>query len=304
MMRVRIQGGLLLLCLLMTSSFVKAATSIELVRQSRFVAGAVQTGFWINGTFVGAMKSGRMRIDVPPGDHRIEASNALPCDSLFADGGCDENPFPNEKYDLLLVLTEGETAVVEAYMADGNPWLILRQLNTDLPRWVQKVEVVTADIGVVKDRYVSPIERSMAERCLNTGATEECEPYLATYPDGAYVAEVAEVLNRIAAEEARKRALLEALPVDVRLDALLVKIAQAVEEARFIDAVMLYEQVNELPISAPRDLLFEWAETLIAMDNRAGGLEKLYSYVAKQGRSANHYQKALLLMNEIELNLK
>lgn len=277
--------------------------TLVLLRQSRFTAGAVHTGFWVNGEFVGAMKKGRMEVTLAPGAHRVEASSALPCDALFAPDDCELNPFPGEKMLFDLELAAGERKLVEVYMTLETASGIEYRTHGQWPAWSHEVPEVTPQVGFISTAFATDAERAAIEFCEATRTREACNAYLQDYPGGSFLGRAEVVISELDAEQARRRAALAAIPPEARRDALMVRIGDALAAGEPAAALPHFEELSQLPVELDANTDFYWGRTLIEADRAAEGLEKLYRYVLEHGREAPQYRAALELMNRMERGL-
>lgn len=275
--------------------------TLTLLRQSRFTAGAVHTGFWVDGQFVGAMKNGSMTLSLRPGAHRIEASNALPCDAMFAPGDCETNPFPHPKVTHDLELAPGATALLEVFMAT-DPWISFRP-HAQPPRWLASLDVVEPQVGRIDTARATAAETRALERCEATEERAACEAYLDAYPQGVLADRARAVVDALDAQAERRRAMLAAIPPEARRDALMLRIRDALGSDRPQDALPHFAELATLDVALDPDTDFFWGRTLIEAEQPAAGLEKLYRYLASRGRDAARYREALELMNRAERGL-
>lgn len=235
---------------------------LTLYREERFVAGAVFSALLVEGEVVAVMQSGKTVLPVQAGDYLLEVGSGLPCDSLFAHAGCDENPFPPNGLTATLSVAAGQVVTLEMLF--------------DEDRYKFRLEQRAGSGGDELPRLDGPVARIDAPVRMQQSGRAQQTP----------VAPVASASS--------------SLPPDLMRDKLMIGIARLLRAGRYSDALPLFEQLDQLPLPLDPDFDYYWGQALGEAGQDEAALARLYRYIRKQGRSAGHYRAALALIGRLE----
>lgn len=212
---------------------------------------------------VAVMTSGQVTLPVAAGDYRLEVGSGLPCDSLFAHAGCEENPFPPNGLPATMTVVPGQLVTLEMLFDEARYKFRLAQRESigasDLPQlggWVARIDAPSMARTEAGAQRMVPI------------ASDASSP--------------------------------DPLPPAVMRDKLMVDIARLLREGRHRDVLPLFEQLDQLPLPLDPDLDYYWGQSLAEAGQRDAALATLYRYIRQQGRTARHYRLALELIARVE----
>ena len=297
---------------------------LVLVRPSRLTSMAVETGFWINGVYIGHMSSGIIEIDVPPGDHYVKAM-PVKCGSCW--GECQvcqqgvEPPTFNAYWvvpDFKGAIGKGETVYLE-YVVSATQSAVGRTrhflLHDSMPataNGLSRVGVPEVNaMQVYQMAHIPRDELAVFDNCM-AGVDAACSDYRQRFSDPAMLAMLDQSggvkgpqrkERNDKAKQAARKALMANIPPAAQRDAMMVRISALLKEGKPADALPIFEELQELPVVLDPDLGYFWGKALIDARRKDEGVERLYTYVSVKGRQAAYYRDALKLINTVEYGL-
>lgn len=294
---------------------VQAATlpdaRITLFRESRMRLSGFASAFFVDGQYVASGTSGRVDLLAVPGKHLIAQ---LACESSVFSKGCDPQRI-QEKFEQLggsttacgnqwfIICTEvdlspGQHVYLEFEITD-KVWVPVA--STD--RSLAKTEPLPQAVDRFERAGLGSVEQAVFDRCAEATAAAPCQDYLTQYPQGELRGQAEEKLRSVAERQRRIASLRARVPPEMRRDQLTVSLATQLKAGNYAAALPVFEELAALPLPPDPELDFFWGKSLVGAGRPVEGLEKLYAYLSREGRSAQHYAEALEWISRGEASL-
>ena len=94
---------------------------LHVYREDRFVGSAVKTAVSIDGNVVSAFQHGVASFPIARGTYEIAIKYGISCDSIMAESGCEENPFPYPGHTAEMTIHPGEEIFLRLQAIDQRP---------------------------------------------------------------------------------------------------------------------------------------------------------------------------------------